>query len=171
MFDNHIAKSKFDEGVAAFFKENFEAAVSFFTEVIDHEPSSALAYLSRGAAYTRMERTGDSIRDFNKAIELKPDYARAYHLRGLEFEKKGDGQKALNDFDKAVELDPEYGAAYFSRASAHSKTGHEDLAREDIEMVTMLTEKNVTEFSNESNIWRSHQLKLEAEDVADVMDR
>jgi len=171
MFDNHIAKSKFDEGIAAFLNDHFEDAVNFFTEVIDHEPSSALAYLSRGAAYTRLERTGYSIRDFNKAIDLKPDYARAYHLRGLEFEKGGDAEKALKDFDKAVELDPEYGAAYFSRASSHSKTGHEDLAREDIEMVTMLTEKNINEFANENNIWRSHQLKLEAEDVADVMDR
>lgn len=171
MFDNHISKSKFDEGVSAFLKENFEGAVNFFTEVINNEPSSALAYLSRGAAYTRLERTDDSIKDYTSAIELKPDYARAYHLRGLEFEKKGDSEKALRDFDKAVELDPDYGAAYFSRATSHSKTGHEDLAREDIEMVTMLTEKNIGEFSNENNIWRSHQLRLEAEDIADVMDR
>ena len=142
-----------------------------FTDVINHDPSSALAYLSRGAAYTRLERTDDSISDFTKAIELKPDYARAFHLRGLEFEKKGDSEKALRDFNRALELDPDYGAAYFSRAASHSKAGHEDLAKEDIEMVTMLTERNINEFANENNIWRSHQLKLEADDIADVMDR
>lgn len=171
MFDNHIAKENFDMGVSAFMKENFTEAVRFFTETINHEPSVPLLYISRGAAYTRLERTEDSIRDFTKAIELKPDYAKAFHLRGLEFEKAGDVEKALKDFDKALELDPDYGAAYYSRAAVRSREGQIDLAAEDMEIVTMLTEKNISFFANENNIWRSHHLKLESEDVADVMDR
>ena len=155
----------------AFVNNDFATAVDRFTEAIEEEPESALAHVSRGAAFARLERQEDSIRDFDKAIELKPDYARAYHLRGLEYEKSGDHEKALKDFDKAIGLDPEYGAAYYSRSAVHAKTGNEELAQEDIEAVTMLTERNVNAFANENNVWRSHHLKLEAEGVADVMDR
>ncbi|MFO8083738.1 MAG: tetratricopeptide repeat protein [Desulfobacterales bacterium] len=171
MFDNDIARENFEKGMSAFIKEHFEDAVELFTKTIDNDPLVPLAYVSRGAAYTRLERTEDSIRDFTRAIELKSDYARAYHLRGLEFEKTGDTENALSDFDKAVELDPEYGAAYYSRAAVRSKTGQNDLAAEDMATVAMLTEKNINSFANENNIWRSHHLKLETEGIADVMDR
>ena len=171
MLDNHTNRDKFEEGVYAFVNNDFDTAVDRFTKVIEEEPEFALAHVSRGAAFARLERGEDSIGDFSKAIELKPDYAKAYHLRGLEYEKSGNHEKALKDFDRAIELDPEYGAAYYSRSAVRAKTGNEELAQEDIETVTMLTERNINAYANENNVWRSRHLKLEAEGVADVMDR
>ncbi len=171
MFDKDNVKASFDEGVSAYMNQDFEKAVDRFAAAIEEEPEFALARVSRGAAYARLERSRDAIEDFDGAIELRPDYARAYHLRGLEYDKKGEHDRALADFDKAVELDAEYGAAYYSRAAILSKTGRADEAREDIETVTMLTEKNVNTFANENNVWRSQHLKLEEEGIADAMDR
>ncbi len=171
MFDKDNVKNRFDEGVSAYMNQSFEKAVELFSAAIEEEPEFALAYVSRGAAYARLERSKDSLKDFDRAIELKPDYARAYHLRGLEFDKKGEHDRAIADFDKAIELDPEYGAAYYSRAAILSKTGREDRAQEDIEMVTMLTERNLNTYANENNVWRSRHLKLEEEGIADAMDR
>ncbi|UCF93388.1 MAG: tetratricopeptide repeat protein [Desulfobacterales bacterium] len=102
---------------------------------------------------------------------MAPQYAKAYHLRGLAHEKAGDCARALQDFDQAVDLDPEYGAAYYSRANLRTKMGQTDLATEDIEMVTHLTELEIERFSNDNNVWRSQQLRLEALDPDLVMER
>lgn len=164
-------QERFAEGMQAFVNKNYKEAVDKFSTVIDQVTDYPLAYVSRGSAHNRAGKLENALNDFNKAIELKPEYARAYHLRGLLHEKMEQDEKALKDIDKAVELNPEYGAAYYSRAGLHAKMGNEDRAMEDINMVTMITEQNIGNFANENNIWRSHQLRLEAEGVADVMQR
>lgn len=161
MTDTEMAKKFFSEGMEEFVDNNYGKSIESLTHAIEANPDFKLAYVSRGAAYMRMERMQEALDDFNKAIELAPSYARAYHLRGLATEKMGDREKAIHDFDRAIELDPEYGAAYYSRATAHTKMGHEDLAVEDIEMVTHLTEVEIEKFANDSNIWRSRQLHRE----------
>jgi tetratricopeptide (TPR) repeat protein len=171
MTDRQQVKEKFNEGMRAFVKKNFKEAADRFSDAIQMEPDFALAYLSRGSSFNRMEKEDEAMGDFNKALELKPDYSRAYHLRGLLHEKRNENEKALEDFDHAIDLNPEYGAAYYSRAGLHSKIGNDEEAKEDIEMVTMLTEQNIGAFANENNIWRSHHLRLEAEGIADVMER
>jgi hypothetical protein len=40
--------------------------------------------------------------------------------------------------------------------------GRPEQATEDIRMVTHLTELNIESFSNENNVWRSQQLRLES---------
>lgn len=171
MSDKQKVKEKFNQGMKAFVDKDLQKAADCFSEVIEMEPNFTLAYISRGSTFNRMEEEDEAMSDFNKALELKPDYPRAYHLRGLLHEKKHNNEKALEDFSKAIDLDPEYGAAYYSRASLHSKMGREEEAKEDIGMVTMLTEQNIGAFANENNIWRSHHLRLEAEGIADVMER
>ncbi len=171
MSEEQKTKETFKEGIQSFVNKNFQDAADRFSEVIEQEPGFALAYLSLGSAYNRQGKLDEAMEDFNKTLELRPDYPRAYHLRGLLHEKKGENNKALEDFNRAIELDPDYGAAYYSRASLHSKMGNEKEAQEDISMVTMFTEQNIGAFANENNIWRSHHLRLEAEGIADVMER
>jgi Tfp pilus assembly protein PilF len=171
MTDKQQVQEKFTEGIKLFINKNYKEAVERFSEVIEKKPDFALAYVSRGSAYNRAGNLDDAMTDFNKALELRPDYPRAYHLRGLLYEKKGEDNKALEDFNRAIELNPDYGAAYYSRAGLHAKMGHGEEAQEDIHMVTMFTEQNIGAYANENNIWRSHHLKLEAEGIADVMER
>ena len=79
--------------------------------------------------------------------------------------------KALDDFSQAIALDPEYGAAFYSRASLFTKMGESRKANEDAEAFAMLTEKNVAEYANENNVWRSHHLTLEDGGITDPMHR
>lgn len=171
MADKEKTKEIFNDGIRFFVNKNYEEAADRFSKVIEKDPDFSLAYVSRGSAYNRAGKLDDAMKDFDKAVELRPDYARAYHLRGLLHEKQGKNNEALEDFNRAIELNPDYGAAYYSRASLHAKMGNEKEAQEDISMVTMFTEQNIGAFANENNIWRSHHLKLEAEGIADVMER
>jgi hypothetical protein len=39
--------------------------------------------------------------------------------------------------------------------------GDSEAASKDIEMVTHLTNRNIESFSNENNVWRSQQMRVE----------
>jgi tetratricopeptide (TPR) repeat protein len=159
---NDTAQKMFEEGMAEFVNHNYGQSIEHLSQAIELDPEFTLAFKSRGAAYLRLNKAGEAIADFSTVVELKPGNARAFHLRGLAYEKSGDNDKALHDFNRALELDSNYGAAYFSRANLHNKLGNSEQATEDIRMVTRLTELNIETIANDSNVWRSRQLRLES---------
>ena len=162
MSDSNYSKEKFEEGMADFASQNYVRSIERLSEAIKIKPDFSLALKSRGAAFLRLDKFQDAISDFTKVVEMDPENARAFHLRGLAFEKFGENDKALDDFNRAIALNPSYGAAYHSRAILHTKMGHTDMATEDIQMVAQLTEINIEAFSNDNNVWRSQQLRLES---------
>jgi tetratricopeptide (TPR) repeat protein len=171
MTEKNMPTTDFQEGMAEFVGGNYEKSIDYFNRVIESDPDSRSAFMSRGSAFLKLNRFDEAKADFDRVIETDRNYARAYHLRGLVYEKTGDDESAMRDFDRAIELDPEYGAAYYSRATLRSKLGQTDQATDDIEMVTHLTQVNIETFANENNVWRSNQLRLEEMGVADPMDR
>jgi tetratricopeptide (TPR) repeat protein len=162
MTTNQQANNEYINGMFAFLKNNYEESIEHLSRAIEIDPDHTLAYMSRGSAFFRSDRLEEAIADFDRAIQLKPDLARSYHLRGLAKERQGNDGDAIADFEKAIELDPEYGAAFYSRATLHTKMGNEDLAVEDIKMVEYLTNKNIENFANENNVWRSQHMRLES---------
>jgi tetratricopeptide (TPR) repeat protein len=150
------------KGMLEFLNNNWERSIELLSEAAELDPARKLTFVSRGSAFLKQDRVEEALADFSHAIELDPEYARAFHLRGLAEEKAGDDTAALNDFNRAIEIDPEYGVAYHSRATLHTKMGHEDQAMEDIAMVQHLTNRNLETFANESNVWRSQQMRVEA---------
>ena len=161
----------FDKAAKAFAKREYNQSITFFTMMIAEDPEDTLAWVSRGAAHMRLGKLDAALEDLNRAIGLRPRQARAYHLRGLIHEKQGALDKALDDFSHAIALNPEYGAAYYSRASLFTKMGDGRSAQQDAEVFTALTEKNVAEYANANNIWRSHHLSLEEGGITDPMHR
>lgn len=162
MSDLNIAQQKFEEGMENFVDHNYGQSIKLLSQAIENDPRFTLAIKSRGAAYLRLDKVQEAIADFNTVLEMDPANARAYHLRGLAYAKSGQDDKALDDFNRALELNSNYGAVYHSRASLHNKMGRAEQATEDIRMVTHLTELNIESFSNENNVWRSQQLRLES---------
>ena len=156
------AQKSFDDGRYELMNGNFGKSIERFSEALRLDPEHKLALVSRGSAFLKLNSIGEAIKDFDRVIDIDPNYARAYHLRGIAKEKGRDNQSALDDISKAIELDPEYGAAYHSRATLLTKMKKEDLALVDIEMVHVLTNRNIETFANENNIWRSQQLRLES---------
>ncbi len=146
MANKYAARKMFDEGVAAYIKKNFKKSVDLFTRAIKYDPTLALFYVSRGAAFLKLEKALDAIADFDNAIQLDADYVRAYHLRGLAHEKIGEFARAFQDFDRALEIDPEYGAAYHSREIMLSNSKQPDSAFEDFEIVNHLMAMRLTHF-------------------------
>ena len=87
MSENILAIKLFNDGVAAFLRNEFKASIKYFSQALKHDRNFSLVYSSRGAAQLKINKIEKAISDFTRAIRLDPSYARAFHLRGLAYEK------------------------------------------------------------------------------------
>jgi len=147
MSENYMAKKLFDEGAAAYLKEDYKTSIKLFTQAVKNDRKYALVYASRGLAYLKLKKLKKAISDFSRAIRLNPKYARAYHLRGLAYEKMGDFAPAFQDFDQAIEIDPDLATAYRSRDSVLDKTIEDQFQMEDGDIADHLAAMRVAQFS------------------------
>lgn len=161
MTEKKSAQGFFAGGMREFAAARYDKSIELLTHAITMDPGHALAVVSRGAAYLKLDMLDQARDDFDRAVEIEPGYARAYHMRGLVGEKQGDDRAALADFDRAIELNSEYGAAYCSRAALHAKMANTDMAQDDIEMVARLGTHNLESFMNENNLWQTQHLRVE----------
>ena len=152
MSKTYMAQKLFDEGAAAYLKEDYKTSLKLFTQALKHDRKSALVYSSRGTAYLKLNKFKKAISDFSHAIRLNPKYASAYHLRGLAYEKMNDFAPAFRDFDQALEIDPDLSAAYRSRDSVLDKTIGERLQMEDAEIADHLAAMRVAQFSGNKTL-------------------
>lgn len=152
MSENYMAKKLFDEGAAAYLKEDYKTSIKLFTQAVKNDRKYALVYSSRGMAYLKLNKFKKAIPDFSRAIRLNPKYARAYHLRGLAYEKMGDFAPAFRDFDQAIEIDPDLVTAYRSRDSVLDKTIEDRLQMEDGDIADHLAAMRVAQFSGDKTL-------------------
>ena len=149
MSANILAIKMFDEGIAAYLREDYKASIKKFTRALDHDSKFALAYSSRGAARLKSGHTRRAVTDFNRAIRLNPDYARAHHLRGLAFEQLGDLAGAYRNFDRALEIDPDLAVAYLKRDCVLDNRVDDCIEIEDMEMADHLAAMRVALYTAE----------------------
>jgi len=161
MTDKHSNATWFESGMVEFANARYDKSIELFTRAIESESSSAMAYVSRGAAYLKLGLPAQAEMDCDSAVSIDPDYARAYHVRGLIREASGDDRAALADFDRAIDLNPEYGAAYYSRATLHAKLSDTEKAQDDIEMAVHLANCNLETFMGANNVWHTQHMRVE----------
>jgi len=95
---------------------DYEAAASYWSEVLEIQEDNAIAWANRGESYTQLGRYEEAVADQTRAIELAPTLAKAHNERGFNLLFLDRSQEALADLARAVELydaDPE--AAIASR--------------------------------------------------------
>ncbi|MDX2499811.1 MAG: tetratricopeptide repeat protein [Deltaproteobacteria bacterium] len=146
---NILAIKMFDEGIAAYLRNDFKDSINKFTRALDHDSKFALAYSSRGAARLKSGHTRRAVTDLNRAIRLNPGYARAHHLLGLALEQMGDFPGAYRNFDRALEIDPDLAVAYRKRDCVLDKRVDDCIEIEDMEMADHLAAMRVALFSAE----------------------
>jgi Flp pilus assembly protein TadD len=62
---------------------DYLGALTAYTEVIQIDPTNALAWCCRGVAYYRLGDEHDAMTDYNRSIELDPKLSIAYYRRGF----------------------------------------------------------------------------------------
>ena len=70
------------EGRVSSDKQDYDAAISAFTEAIRVDRNCAVAYSNRGIAFENKGEHDSAIADFTNCIRLDPKDATAYYSRG-----------------------------------------------------------------------------------------
>ncbi|KAI4905767.1 hypothetical protein NFI96_027776, partial [Prochilodus magdalenae] len=87
--------------------ENFSAAVEFYSKAIQINPSNAVYYCNRAAAYSKLGNYAGAVQDCELAIGIDPNYSKAYGRMGLALSSLNKHTEAVSYYKKALELDPE----------------------------------------------------------------
>lgn len=87
--------------------ENFESAVSFYTQAIERNPANAVYYCNRAAAYSKIGNYAGAVRDCEEAITIDPGYSKAYGRMGLALSSLNKHSEAVSFYKRALELDPD----------------------------------------------------------------
>jgi suppressor of G2 allele of SKP1 len=93
-------------GHTAFVEEDFEEAVSLYTDALALEPSSASLYVTRAAAHIKLENFTDAVADANSAIELNSKLSKAYLRKGVACFHLEEYETAKASFESGAALDP-----------------------------------------------------------------
>jgi Flp pilus assembly protein TadD len=103
-------------------------AVTALTEVIQHQPSSAEAYSSRGEAYMALVDKKSAHDDYVRSAEI--------------YRAKGSGGEAMTEYNSALRANPQSVTALLGRASLHLEHGEEIAAITDYEAVLKIDKRN-----------------------------
>lgn len=89
----------------AYSEQNFEQAISLYTDAIQLNPTNALYYAKRGQAFLKLNKPNACIRDCNRALELNCDSAAAYKFRGRAHRLLGNWEDSAKDLRQACKID------------------------------------------------------------------
>ena len=81
-------------------------AIAIYSELIEKEPSYALAYAYRGGCYGAVKEHEKAFADLRKALELDSECAEAYFNLYVTCSNRGELDKAQQYLDRAIVLDP-----------------------------------------------------------------
>lgn len=62
--------------------KQYDGAIDAYTQAISKDPTNAVYYSNRAAAYSSKNDHNSAIADAEKAIEVNPQFTKAYHRLG-----------------------------------------------------------------------------------------
>ena len=92
-------------GYAAATNQQFQDAISDYSEAIKINPQDARIYEQRAAVEMKLNDTDKALADYSEAIKLKPNEVRYYLYRSYIYETKGDIKNSMADTEKVLTLD------------------------------------------------------------------
>lgn len=84
-----------------------EDALKAYTEALALDPTNAIIYCNRAAAYSKLNQHDLAAKDCEIALAFDGSYAKAYGRYGLALHGLGMLKEAKESLEKAVSLDPE----------------------------------------------------------------
>ncbi len=126
MEENKDYKYYLDLGITETNKGNFDEALVALDKALELNPTSALIYFSKAAAFFSKGDVESAYDNFSKSIELDKNMIDAYYNRALiVLSNKQSDKDAIKtaeaDLAKAVELDAKFVDAYYYLAVARMK--------------------------------------------------
>ena len=93
-------------GYAAATNQQFQDAISDYSEAAKLTPQNVRIYEQRAAVEMKIQDYDKALADYSEVIKLKPNEARYYNYRAYIYELKNDSKNALADTEKVLKMDP-----------------------------------------------------------------
>jgi len=94
---------------------NSAKAIALFTQLIEHNPTSAADYNNRGLVYFQSGQREAALADYNRALDLNPRLDSAYNNRANYYAAQGEYLEAILDYDIAIDLNPNNTRAWINQ--------------------------------------------------------
>lgn len=94
-----------DQGNECFKQGKFQAAIDFYSQALEIEPSAVL-YCNRSFAHLKLENYGSAESDASAAIELEANFIKGYFRRGSAHYAMGKYSLAVKDIKAVVRIMP-----------------------------------------------------------------
>lgn len=146
-------------GMEANANKDYDEAIANYTEAINLDPDSRIAYTNRGVVYKTLgdilkkeknfeeanKNYDKAIEDFTQVIRIDSTNRSGYYYRGSCYYEKptnndvpmalANMDKAIADYTEAIRIDPKFTDAYKSRADAYQFQGKSAEAEADRQKV------------------------------------
>lgn len=83
-----------------------EEAIECYSKAIKIDPSNAIYFSNRAAAYSMIGEHFKALEDAKQSCKLNPSYSKAYNRLGKAHLALGEPEEAVVAFEKALELEP-----------------------------------------------------------------
>lgn len=93
-------------GLGAMAREDFEAALLHFDELVEIAPDFAEGWNKRATVYFRQGRFAASVSDIERVLAIEPKHFGALSGLGIIYMELGEKRGALRAFEKAREIHP-----------------------------------------------------------------
>jgi len=94
------------KGNTEYANRNFAEAVKLYSKAIDLDPSNAVYYSNRAAAYGGMNNWNKSLEDGEKCVKLKKDWAKGYFRKGNALIELGRLDEGVAAFQEGLKQEP-----------------------------------------------------------------
>lgn len=150
-WDSQNSGAFFSRGYAFYQLRNFRQSLDDFTQVINLEPNSNLAFSAlfyRGNLRMSLGDPQGAVRDYNQALEVDNTAALAFVQRGQAENALGKSGNALKSYSQAIRLDPNLAAAYLNRCLTKSNLNDQPGAISDCTEATGINPNLLTAYQN-----------------------
>lgn len=143
-----LAAQKLEEGNKLSDQQNYQGAISKYTESINLNPNDADAYYNRGCNYGKLQNYSQAISDYTQAIKLNPNDVEAYYNRGNAYYYLKNYSQAIEDFTQAIKLNPNVADAYTNRGLAYGMLKNYSQAISDLNQAIKINPNDAKAYRN-----------------------
>lgn len=134
-----IDLARFDEPASS---DEMTQAVAQLSRLIQAEPTQAVLYARRGAAWFKLREFDKAIEDFSAALKFNDKLDEAYFGRGMALGRNGQVDEGIVDIGVYIHRHPTSSLAYTKRGVRYLWKGDLENAEKDLARAIALNPKN-----------------------------
>ncbi|GAB4300262.1 MAG: hypothetical protein Fur0025_39790 [Oscillatoriaceae cyanobacterium] len=111
-YQNSKINSQLDRALQLHQKQQFEAAIAIYQQVLEQQPDNLLALTNIGKAFQAITRHQEAIIPLRRAIQINPTSPQLHFYLSQSLKAGGDIKAAANCLRETIRLQPDFWGAY-----------------------------------------------------------